>query len=210
MSALQPALPFDALPCEAPSLEVRPSEALPSGAPPMRPEPIRFIRHHRARRYLIRVDRDGRVRVTIPRGGSRREAEAFARRSEPWIARQRALRCEEPALPTDEERRIRQFAHDTLPQRLMALAAAHDLVVTRVSIRNPKARWGSCSRDGHICLSWRLVRMPDWVCDYVLVHELMHLKQMNHSPAYWALVAAAYPNYDEARRWLRANGRHIG
>ena len=215
MSALQPALPFEALPFEAPpietpSLEVRPSEALPSEAPPMRPEPIRFIRHHRARRYLIRVDRDGRVRVTIPRGGSRREAEAFARRSESWIARQRALKAQEPILPADEQGRLRQLAHETLPQRLLALAAAHELVVTRISIRNPKARWGSCSRDGHICLSWRLVRMPDWVCDYVLIHELMHLKQMNHSPAYWALVAGACPNYDEARRWLRANGRHIG
>ena len=210
MSALQPALPFEALPFEAPPYEAPFLETPPIEAPSMRPEPIRFIRHHRARRYLIRVDRDGRVRVTIPRGGSRREAEAFARRSESWIARQHALRCREPVLPTDEEQQLRQLAHDTLPQRLMALAAAHELVVSRISIRSPKARWGSCSRDGHICLSWRLVCMPDWVRDYVLVHELMHLKQMNHSPAYWALVAAAYPNYDEARRWLRANGRHIG
>ena len=184
--------------------------ALPFEAPAVRPEPIRFIRHHRARRYLIRVDRDGRVRVTIPRGGSRREAEAFARRSESLIARQLALKAKEPMLPVEDEQRLRQLAHETLPQRLMALAAAHELVVTRISIRNPKARWGSCRRDGHICLSWRLVRMPEWVRDYVLIHELMHLKQMNHSPAYWALVAAAYPNYDEARRWLRANGRHIG
>ena len=210
MSALQPALPFEAQPFEAPPYEAPFLETPPIEAPPMRPEPIRFIRHHRARRYLIRVDRDGRVRVTIPRGGSRREAEAFARRSESWITRQRALRCQEPALPPDEEQRFRQLAHETLPQRLRVFAAAHELVVSRISIRNPKARWGSCSRDGHICLSWRLVRMPDWVCDYVLIHELMHLKQMNHSPAYWALVAAACPNYDEARRWLRANGRHIG
>ena len=187
-----------------------PQPALPFEAPLMFSEPIRFIRHHLARRYLIQVDRYGRVRVTIPRGGSRREAEAFVRRSESWIARQRALKAQEPRLPVEDEQRSRQFAHETLPQRLMVLAAAHDLIVTRISIRNPKARWGSCSRDGHICLSWRLVRMPEWVRDYVLIHELMHLKQLNHSPAFWALVAAAYPNYNEARRWLRANGRHIG
>lgn len=194
MPEAQPTLPFEA----------------PSEAPPVAPGAFRFVRHRRARRYLIRVDRDGRVRVTIPRGGSRREAEAFARRSEAWITKQRALRAAEPVLPRDEQRRLRQVAHETLPERLLALAAAHELVVSRVSIRNPKARWGSCSRDGHICLNWRLVRMPEWVRDYVLIHELMHLKQMNHSPAYWALVAAACPGYQDARRWLRVHGRDLG
>lgn len=184
----QPGLPFEA---EPPSIADAPV--------------IRFVRHRRARRYLIKVDRDGHVRVTIPRGGSRREAEAFARRNESWIARQRA-RAAHRALPPDEERRLRQLARETLPQRLMALAGLHDLIVSRISIRNPKARWGSCSQDGHICLNWRLVRMPDWVRDYVMVHELMHLRQMNHSPAYWALVAAAYPRYREAVGWLREHG----
>lgn len=179
-------------------------------APPaLAPTVLRFVRHRKARRYLIRVDRDGAVRVTIPRGGSRRDAEAFARRNQAWIARQRA-RAAGNALPPDEERRLRQLAKDTLPQRLLALAALHGLVVSRISIRNPKARWGSCGPGGHICLNWRLVLMPEWVRDYVLIHELMHLKQMNHSPAYWALVAAAYPTYRDARAWLRVNGREIG
>lgn len=178
-------------------------------APPaLAPAVLRFVRHRKARRYLIRVDRDGSVRVTIPRGGSRREAEAFARRNQAWIARQRT-RAAGKALPVDEERRLRQLARETLPQRLLALAGLHDLAVSRISIRNPKARWGSCSRDGHICLNWRLVRMPEWVRDYVLIHELMHLRQMNHSPAYWALVAAACPEYREARTWLRDHGDAI-
>ncbi|MGE0394594.1 MAG: M48 family metallopeptidase [Vicinamibacterales bacterium] len=179
-------------------------------AGPAAPAPavLRFVRHRKARRYLIRVDRDGTVRVTIPRGGSRREAEAFARRNQAWIARQRA-RAAGRALPADEERRLRQLALDTLPQRLLALAGLHGLAVSRVSIRNPKARWGSCGHGGHICLNWRLVLMPEWVRDYVLIHELMHLKQMNHSPAYWALVAAACPGYREARAWLRDHGDAI-
>ena len=61
-------------------------------------------------------------------------------------------------------------------------------------------------RDGRISLNWRLVLMPPAVRDYVLIHELMHLKRLDHSPAYWKLVAAACPAYREARQWLRLNG----
>jgi predicted metal-dependent hydrolase len=163
------------------------------------------VRHRRARRYVLRVDADGRVRVTIPRGGSRREAEAFAERHAAWIARQRAhLRRETPLL--EERRALRAQARRELPARLLELAAQHGLAVSRVSIRNQRARWGSCGRDGHICLNWRLVLMPSSVRDYVLVHELMHLRRMDHSPAYWRLVAAACPGYREAREWLRRDG----
>ena len=90
--------------------------------------------------------------------------------------------------------------------QLLELAARYGLVVTRVSVRNQRSRWGSCGRDGHICLNWRLVLMPPSVRDYVLVHELMHLRRMDHSPAYWRLVADAYPDYRAARDWLRRHG----
>ena len=163
------------------------------------------MRHRRARRYLLRVDHDGRVRVTIPRGGSKREAEAFAGRNLTWIARQRA-RVTRPLFTREERRALKQRARQELPPRLLALAAAHGLSVTRVTVRNQRTRWGSCGRDGHICLNWRLVLMPDEVRDYVLIHELMHLRRLDHSPAYWRLVAAADPAYREARQWLRANG----
>ena len=75
--------------------------------------------------------------------------------------------------------------------------------VAGVSIRNQRTRWGSCGRDGHISLNWRLVLMPPEVRDYVLIHELMHLRRLDHSPAFWKLVAAACPGYREARQWLR-------
>jgi predicted metal-dependent hydrolase len=90
-----------------------------------------------------------------------------------------------------------------LPARLLTLASGLDLKVTKVSIRNQRWRWGSCSRNGHICLNWRLVAMPDWVRDYVLLHELMHLKRMDHSPRFWKLVARVCPTFQEARTWLR-------
>jgi predicted metal-dependent hydrolase len=166
-----------------------------------------FVRHRRARRYLLRVEPDGRVRVTIPRGGSRREADAFAGRHLDWIARQRAKMPAPIVIPAEERRAWMRQAKRELPPRLLELAAAHGLTVTQISIRNQRSRWGSCGREGHISLNWRLVRMPAWVRDYVIIHELMHLRRMDHSPAYWRLVAAACPGYETARQWLRTHGR---
>ena len=180
-------------------------------APPVESPGIQlyFVRHRRARRYLLRVEPDGRVRVTIPRGGSKREADAFALRHRDWIARQRARLPPLPFLAVEERRALIRKAKQELPARLMQLAADHGLAVTRISVRNQRSRWGSCGRDGHICLNWRLVRMPAWVRDYVMVHELMHLRRLDHSPAYWKLVAKAVPDYEAARRWLRVHGREL-
>jgi predicted metal-dependent hydrolase len=189
-------------------LNLEPPHVAPSHPAPLDPAVV-FVRHPRARRYLIRVAEDGTVRVTVPRWGSKREAEAFAAREHAWIEkqqRQRDLERQRPRsaeMPPAEQRALRARAARELPPRLLELAARHGLTVTRISIRNQRWRWGSCSRSGHICLNWRLVTMPDAVRDYVLIHELMHLKRMDHSPKFWRLVADACPGYDEARAWLR-------
>ena len=176
------------------------------------PDPV-FVRHPRARRYLIRVEDDGRVRVTVPRWGSKREAAAFAEREYAWIEKQRARLAGQRAAPAREpmpkeiERELRNRAKRELPGRLLELAARHALTVTRVSVRNQRWRWGSCSRSGHICLNWRLVQMPDAVRDYVMIHELMHLRRMDHSPKFWKLVEAACPTFQTSRAYLRAQAR---
>jgi predicted metal-dependent hydrolase len=178
-----------------------------------------FVRHPRARRYIIRVTDEGTVRVTLPRWGSKREARAFADRERAWIEKQvrqleQDLERRTPNGATDEgdltreaEHALRARARRELPPRLLDLAAQHGLTVTRISIRNQRWRWGSCNRGGHICLNWRLVTMPAPVRDYVLIHELMHLKRMDHSPKFWKLVAAACPAYKESRAWLRSHAR---
>lgn len=172
---------------------------------PTPPATIYVVRHHRARRYVLRVDDDGRVRVTIPRWGSKREAHRFVARHHDWIERQRQKRSGGVGRLVDRDA-VWAAARRDLPVRLRDMAAALGLEVRRVSIRNQRSRWGSCGPNGHICLNWRLQLMPAWVRDYVIVHELMHLRRADHSPAYWALVATAYPQYREARRWLREHG----
>jgi predicted metal-dependent hydrolase len=168
-----------------------------------------FVRHPRAKRYLIRVAADGTVRVTVPRWGSKREAAAFAEREREWIEKQlrksdQQRDCPMPApLAPGVERALRERARRELPARLFELASEHGLIVARVSVRNQRWRWGSCSRRRHICLNWRLVEMPDSVRDYVMIHELMHLKRMDHSPKFWKMVAEACPDFKAARAWLR-------
>jgi predicted metal-dependent hydrolase len=168
------------------------------------PLSVTFTRRRRARRYVLRVDPEGGVRVTIPRGGSKREANAFVARHRAWIERQRIL-VRPPSRPLTERIALQQRAAIELPLRLFALAETFGLRVTQVSIRNQRTRWGSCGRNGRITLNWRLLLMPDWVADYVIVHELMHLRRLDHSPAFWKLVAEAHPRYRDARQWLRAN-----
>ena len=112
-------------------------------------------------------------------------------------------------LRPDVERDLRALAAEELIPRLHQLADEHGLTVKRVTIRNQRSRWGSCSRAGAIALNFRLLQMPPAVCDYVLVHELMHLKQQNHGPRFWALVEKACPAYRDAERWLRRQGRAL-
>ncbi|MBI3400751.1 MAG: M48 family metallopeptidase [Acidobacteria bacterium] len=200
---VQAALPFDD---SAPNVEARSSNPEPRTRNPI------FVRHPRARRYVIRVADDGTVRVTVPRWGSKREAMAFAQAQRAWIERQRKrveqdrLKPRPAPMAPEVERAFHVRAARELPARLLELAAQHGLTVSRVSVRNQRWRWGSCSPNGHICLNWRLVTMPEAVRDYVLIHELMHLKRLDHSPKFWKLVAQACPHYQDARRYLRSHG----
>jgi predicted metal-dependent hydrolase len=90
---------------------------------------------------------------------------------------------------------------------VMELAEIHGLRITRVSVRNQRSRWGSCSRRGTISLNWRLIQTPPWVRDYIILHELAHTLQMNHSPRFWREVKRLCPEYHVAEAWL---GQHPG
>jgi predicted metal-dependent hydrolase len=169
---------------------------------------IHFVRMRRARRYVMRVRPDGDLRVTIPRGGSKAEAVRFAERHLEWAQRQRT-RVLASKRPASVDRELRVRAAKELPPQLLALADRHGLVVSRVTIRNQRSRWGSCSARGHIALNFRLLLMPPEVCEYILIHELMHLRQPNHSIRFWRLVEAACPGFRDAERWLKQHGASL-
>jgi hypothetical protein len=216
--------------------------------------PIRYVRHTRARRYILRVQPDGLVRVTVPRRGSHREAHAFAQRNTDWIARQLQKRQEqtsqldlwkhgteilyrgekvaikvsqahgstfvqfaEQIVPVSDpgqlrsviEHHLRKLATGELTERTLALAAHHGLAVTRITIRSQHSRWGSCSRQGTISLNWRLIQTPDSVRDYIILHELAHTVEHNHSQRFWRLVGRLCPQFHEAEQWIKQHHRMI-
>jgi predicted metal-dependent hydrolase len=217
---------------------------------------VDYVRHPRARRYVLRLRPDGRVRITVPRRGSLSAAREFARSHTAWLARQLERQARRPARnpvwrpgtpvwlhgelvplatsidpgaprricfggeslpgPADDadlrpavERHLRQLAARELPARVRELAAREGLAVRQVSVRNQRSRWGSCSRRGTVSLNWRLVQMPPAVSDYVIWHELMHLRELNHSPRFWRHVAAVCPDFAHHRAWLRRHGEEL-
>lgn len=101
------------------------------------------------------------------------------------------------------ERHMRRVAERELPLRVMEYAAVHQLPVRRVTVRNQRTRWGSCSRRGTISLNWRLIQTPLFVRDYIILHELMHLREMNHSPRFWRQVESVCPDFPTAEQWLK-------
>lgn len=103
------------------------------------------------------------------------------------------------------ERYLRHLASSELPPRVAELAAQHQIVVSRVSVRNQRSRWGSCSRRGTISLNWRLIQTPLHVRDYIILHELMHRREMNHSARFWREVEKVCPDFKLAERWLKQN-----
>jgi predicted metal-dependent hydrolase len=103
------------------------------------------------------------------------------------------------------EKHLRALAAAELPPRVWHFAAAHGVTLKRVMVRNQRSRWGSCSRHGTISLNWRLIQTPAHVSDYIILHELMHVRQMNHSRKFWREVEDVCPEFRKAENWLKAN-----
>jgi len=108
-----------------------------------------------------------------------------------------------PDVRTQIEGHLRRLAAVELPRCVGELAAQHGFAVRRVTVRDQKTRWGSCSRRGTISLNWRLIQMPASVRDYIILHELAHLRHMNHSSRFWLEVERLCPDYPAAKCWLK-------
>lgn len=159
------------------------------------------------RRTLSLQVKDGSVIVRAPLRATDARIQAFVQSHEAWIEkalRQQQARAEAHPEPTEAERKAYiQRAKTLLPERVRHYSRIMGLYPTQVRITSAKTRFGSCSNKGHICFSWRLMQYPPEAIDYVVVHELAHLKHMDHSPAFHALVASVLPDHKQRRALLR-------
>ena len=117
-------------------------------------------------------------------------------------------------LSEEEIRQLKREARRVIPQRVAFYAEKVGVNYGRISVRAQKTKWGSCSAKGNLNFNCLLMLVPETVRDYVVVHELCHRRQMNHSPAFWSEIERVLPEYRDAKKWLRSNGgavmRRIG
>lgn len=104
---------------------------------------------------------------------------------------------------------LKSEAQRTISPLCLAKAAKIDRRVRRVIVRSQRSRWGSCGANGHLSFNWRLILAPDDVLDYVVAHEVAHLMEMNHSPAFWRVVRRLTPDMENARAWLNRKGQQL-
>ena len=168
-------------------------------------QPYELIRS--GRRTLALELRGGRVIVRAPYRTSQATIDRFVALHADWItrglAKQEARAAAHPE-PTDAEREtyIRQ-AKACLPQRVAYYSERMGLCPTQVRITGARTRFGSCSSQGHICFSWRLMQYPEEAIDYVVVHELAHIRHHDHSAAFYRFIASVMPDHEARRALLR-------
>ena len=161
----------------------------------------------------LQVDREARVIVRAPRWIPKWQIEAFVSSKTDWINKH--IEIAKKRLDADDERRvlspeeyscIKRKAQIAIPMRTDYWAELIGVSYNRISIRNQKTRWGSCSIDGNLNFHMMLVMMPDEIRDYVMIHELCHRKHMNHSTEFWNEVGKYDSEYKAHRKWLKDNG----
>ena len=166
------------------------------------------VRESPRARLLRTVWRPGEpAELVVPVGTSDRAIDSALREHAPWLARQ--LDCERaPVLdpPRLTEREGRKLARELVRETIDVEAPRIGVECRRISIRDTRSRFGSCSSEGSMSFSWRLVLAPRRILDYVVVHELCHLVHMNHSRRFWSLVERVRPDFREQRDWLGDHG----
>ena len=162
------------------------------------------------RTVAVEITRDRRVLVRVPFRMKDRDIEAFLELKSPWIVAHLA-RPVTTQLPLTEAEKaaLMASAREDIPRRVAQFAPQVGVSVGRITIRCQHTRWGSCSSKGNLNFNCLLMLCPQWVRDYVVIHELCHRREMNHSPRFWALVEANCPDYAAARKWLKTQGRAI-
>lgn len=178
---------------------------------------ITLIRSRR-KSLAIEITPELQVVVRAPARMPVREINAFVQEKDDWIrahlqrmAEKKRLREQyrEQALSKEELQELATQAMKLIPQKVHYYAQIIGVTYGRITIRNQRTRWGSCSGKGNLNFNCLLLLMPEEVLDYVVVHELCHRKEMNHSARFWEEVEKILPDYRQRRKWLKDNGGRI-
>ncbi len=170
--------------------------------------PYQIIRSDR-KTVGIQVTPAGEVLVRCPRRTPLREVERIVAENADWIETHLAKTAARPAvekLTLEELYRLADQALAVIPDRVAYFAGQMGISYGRITIRNQHTRWGSCGGQGNLNFNCLLMLAPPEVVDYVIVHELCHRREMNHSARFWAQVEAVLPDYQARRKWLKDNG----
>jgi len=174
-------------------------------------ERVVIRRSRRARRWTLRAPWGAPAVLTVPARLPQREAERILAAHRGWLERERARQVPrldlDPAVVSEAEARlaVRELATMVADEEAEALG----VVYGRIQVRDQRTRWGSCSTRGTLSFNWRLALAPHDVLDYVVVHELCHLREPNHSSRFWGLVESRRPGWREPRGWLREHGGEL-
>ncbi len=170
--------------------------------------PYTIKRHHAAKRMKLRVLTNGAVTVTLPRRASLASAEVFVAAQAAWIAhhlKQYTLQKKSSLIPkgaTYHTHRLRALR--LVRDKILRWNAHYRVPFKKISIRAQTTRWGSCSRSGTLSFNYKIFFLPEQLVDYIVVHELCHVREMNHSRRFWQLVAETVRDHRERRRELRS------
>lgn len=160
----------------------------------------------------LTITQEGHLLIKAPLQMPEKEIERFIGQRRYWIYKQTKRILQENAsrvVRSEEEvQELKEQAREVLTKRTDYYKEILKVDYQRIRIGDQKTRWGSCSSRGTISYNWHLVLMPERIMDYVVVHELCHLVEMNHSPAFWKKVSEILPDYEERRKWLKENGGH--
>lgn len=175
-------------------------------------QPITVIRSDR-RSISLEITPAGEVLVRAPRRMPEAEIKRFVKEKSSWLEKHLAKReadkevLQAEGFFTDAEiARLTKLAKQIIPAKVAYFARVMGVTYGRIAIRKQKTKWGSCSRDGNLNFNCLLMMAPPEVLDYVVVHELCHRLEMNHSARFWALVECVLPDYKKPKKWLKEHG----
>jgi len=173
---------------------------------------LHIRRSPRVRFHRINFRPGEPVELVVRPRATEAEIQAALEYHTPWLERQLAG-APEARLGLDRltltENQGRREAHARISLIAQSEAAALDVTYNRITLRDQRSRWGSCSSKGTLSFNWRLVLAPHDVLDYVVVHEVCHLVELHHGPSFWRLVAKRRPSYADSRQWLDEHGWEI-